>query len=277
MIALLRLCRLYYALPMSAILALTLWYALGDRIDAHRAATACAAVAVALVIAGGYSLNDYYDRRIDRFNAPHRPLPAGHVTPRAAALWAVVLFSAGLLLALAAGGRFALALAAVVATVVLYDANSKRLGLAKQLTVAALMTSFYPLAFAYAGLPTTARGATLYLFPFWIFLTSFGYETLKDLRDRHGDRLATGRASWVSRRPRLARRVARAALLAGALALLGPAWTGCGWVYRLLVPVPIALGIWAAFLPQVRARIAVYAQFVAVGLAALADIMLVGP
>ncbi len=277
MMALLRLCRLYYAVPMASILTLTLWYALGERIGEQGPVTAAATVALALVIAGGYALNDVCDQRADATNAPHRPIPSGRARAGVAAWWAVVLLVGGVAVASVCRWQFQVALAVVVVAVVLYDVNSKRLGLGKQVLVAALMTSFYPLAFAQAGLPTSGRGLSLYLFPVWIFLTSFGYETLKDLRDVAGDRLAASRPSWICRRPELALAVARVVIVAGAVALVGPAVAGCGWVYRVLVPVPIVLGLVAAWLPQARARVALYGQFVLVGVAALADIMVVGP
>ena len=276
MISLLRLCRLYYALPMSSILTLTIWYALGDAIATQWAGALCATIALALVISGGYALNDVCDLRADRTNAPQRAIPAGRVQIEVATLWSAGLFASGLLISAFCRWQFFVALTCVAAALVVYDLSSKRLGLGKQLLVAALMTSFYPLAFAQAGLPASSRASTLYVFPFWIFLTSFGYETLKDLRDVHGDRLAAGRPSWVQRRPQRALAVARGTIIAGALALLGPTFVGCGSVYLTIIPVAVALGFWSAFLPQSRARIAIYVQFVVVGIAAAADIMILG-
>ncbi len=276
MISLLRLCRVYYAAPMSLILTLTIWYALGDGIADQWTATVQATIALALVIAGGYALNDVCDQRADRTNAPGRPLPAGRVRPRVAVMWSVGLLGGGLAIALLCRWQFFLVLACVVAVVVVYDLNSKRLGLGKQLLVAALMTSFYPLAFAQAGMPASSRATTLYVFPCWIFLTSFGYETLKDLRDMPGDRLAARHPSWVQRRPQVALAVARITIITGAITLLGPALVGCGWVYRAIIPGAIALGIWSIFLPQARARMAIYGQFVIVGIAAVADVIVPG-
>ena len=276
MISLLRLCRLYYAVPMSLILTLTIWYALGDGIRDRWAATARATIALALVIAGGYALNDVCDHRADGANAPHRPIPAGRVRRRSASVWSLGLLGGGLALGWSCRWQFSLTLACVVGAVVIYDLSSKRLGLGKQLLVAALMTSLYPLAFAQAGIPAGSRAATLYVFPVWVFLTSFGYETLKDLRDIRGDQLAVPRQSWVQRRPRFALAVARTAIVLGAVALLGPALVGCGWVYLAIIPAAVALGVWSAFLPQPQARIAIYGQFLVVGVAAAADIMVLG-
>lgn len=276
MIALLRLCRLYYALPMSTILTLTLWYLLGSHIAAQWVGVLCATLALALVIAGGYVLNDVCDRRVDAVNMPQRPIPAGHVRPRTALVWAVCLFCAGLAFGLACRWQFQLTLLGVIGLLVLYNLRAKHWGLGKQLTVAVLMTSFYPLAFAQAGMHDNNRVATLYVFPVWLFLTCFGYETLKDIRDAQGDQLIARVPSWVQRRPHVALRVARLAILAGALALLGPAFVGCGWVYATLVPLPIGLGIWAACLPQLHARMAIYGQLVLVGVAATLDMLILG-
>lgn len=276
MIALLRLCRLYYALPMSTILTLTLWYLLGSNLAAQWVGVLCATLALALVIAGGYVLNDVCDWRIDAVNMPQRPIPAGHVQRRTALFLSLGLFCAGLAFGLACRWQFQLALLGVIGLLVLYNLRAKHWGLGKQLTVAVLMTSFYPLAFAQAGMQDNNRVATLYVFPVWLFLTCFGYETLKDIRDAQGDQLIARVPSWVQRRPHVALRVARVALVAGALALLGPAFVGCGRVYAILVPLPIGLGIWAACLPQLHARMAIYGQLVLVGIAATLDMLILG-
>ncbi|HQL54941.1 MAG: UbiA family prenyltransferase [Phycisphaerae bacterium] len=276
MIALLRLCRLYYALPMSTILTLTLWYLLGSSIGTQWVGVLCATFALALVIAGGYVLNDVCDWRIDAINMPQRPIPSGHVRRRTALFLALGLFCGGLAFGLACRWQFQLTLLGVIGLLILYNLRAKHWGLGKQLTVAVLMISFYPLAFAQAGLQENSRVGTLFVFPVWLFLTCFGYETLKDIRDTQGDKLITRVPSWIQRRPQFALRVARAAIVAGALALLGPAFLGCGWVYAILVPLPIGLGVWAACLPQLHARMAIYGQLLLVGIAATLDMLILG-
>ena len=276
MIDLLRLCRLYYTVPMSFILMLTIWYAAGEATPGQRGAAFRATAALAMIIAGGYAINDACDRRVDRINAPHRPIPAGRVHPATAAIWGSTLVLGGLGIASTARWQYLAALACVTVVMVFYDVTSKRLGFGKQLIVAFLMTSFYPLAFAQAGDTTSSRVPTLYIFPAWLFLTSFAYEILKDIRDIRGDRVARGMPTWIERRPSLALGIARGAMVASAVALAGPAFVGCGWIYAAIIPVAMFLAIRAASLPRERAMMAIYAECVVVGIAATADIMVLG-
>lgn len=277
MIDLLRLCRLYYALPMPLILLLTIWYASGDDMAGRWAAAAGASVALALVVAGGYVLNDVFDIEVDRVNAPNRPIAGGRVRVRTGLAWAIALLAGGLIVAaVVSRWQYPAVLAGVTALLVFYNAFSKRLGVGKQLIVAVLMTSSYPLAFAHVGDATGSRLTTLHIFPVWLFLVSFGYETLKDIRDIRGDRLVAVRPTWVQRHPRVAGRVARTTLAVGALVLFGPGFVGCGWVYWSIVPAAIVVGVAAAFLPRARAMTAIYVECVLVGIAATADIMVLG-
>ena len=276
MIDLLRLCRLYYAVPMSLILTLTIWYALGDAITDQWRSTWYATLALAMVISGAYVLNDVCDRRVDRVNAPHRPVSAGRMRPVIAVIWAVGLTLGGLGIATLCRWRFQVLLVFVAAVVTLYNFSSKRLGVFKQLIVSALMISFYPLAFAQAGGVTSSRTATLYIFPIWLFLTSFGYETLKDLRDIQGDQSAATGPTWVQRHPDRALAIARTTVVVGAMFLLGPGFCGCGPVYLSIVPGAMLLAVWSAFLTRRRAMLAIYGECVVVGIAATADIMVLG-
>ncbi|MFF9012642.1 SCO3242 family prenyltransferase [Streptomyces sp. NPDC014870] len=73
----------------------------------------------------GMALNDWADRAEDAVDRPHRPLPSGRVTPRAALAASAALTAAGLALA-ARAGRPALATAtALTATVWAYDLHLK--------------------------------------------------------------------------------------------------------------------------------------------------------
>lgn len=271
MIDLLRLCRLYYAVPMGLTFTLTVCYAQGLVQAMSSVSTALATLALMLVLAGAYTLNDVCDLPVDRINAPHRSLAAKKVTPRTAALLAVALLAAGMLLAVFCRPPFMLALGVVAVGLVIYDLWAKRWGVGKQLMVASLMTGIYPLSLVQAGGAASSRAWTLAAFPVWMFLSSFGYEILKDLRDLEGD-LAVHAPTWLSRRPRFARRVAQTALLAGAAILPAPCWLGCGRIYMSLVPLAMAAAIAATRLPLHRGITAVYVEFVIVGVAAAADL-----
>lgn len=55
-------------------------------------ATAAAVAATILATAAGNAINDYFDRDIDRINAPDRPIPRGAISPRAALVFSLGLF-----------------------------------------------------------------------------------------------------------------------------------------------------------------------------------------
>ena len=272
MIDLLRLCRLYYAVPMGLTFTLTVCYAQGAARAMSSVGTGLATLALMLVLAGAYALNDVCDLAVDRINVPHRSLASGKVNPKTAALLAVALLAVGMLLAAFCHPPFLLALGIVAVGLVVYDLWSKRLGIGKQLLVALLMTCIYPLSLAQAGGATTSRAWTLAVFPVWMFLSSFGYEILKDLRDLEGD-VAVHASTWLSRRPQLAHLVAQTALLAGAAALPIPYWLGCGRIYLAIVTAAMVTAVAATQLPVRRAINAIYIEFVIVGIAATADLV----
>ncbi|MFJ5833749.1 SCO3242 family prenyltransferase [Streptomyces sp. NPDC093089] len=73
----------------------------------------------------GMALNDYADREVDAEERPHRPVPSGRISPRAALAAATALTGAGLAAA-AADGRDSLAVAVpLAATVWAYDLSLK--------------------------------------------------------------------------------------------------------------------------------------------------------
>ena len=277
MIDLLRLCRLYYTVPMALTYLLTVYYARGGEAAGRWPGDILSAAALAMVIAGGYVLNDVCDLQFDRLNAPHRALAAGRVGRKAAAAWGAALMVAGLLLA-PHGGRLELlaALTAVAAGLIGYDLLSKRIGVGKPLVVAALMTTIYPLALAQAGGASGPRAMSLAVFPAWLFPTALGYELLKDLRDAAGDKQAAARPAPLQRHPALWRRVAAAAVVAPAPLLIVPFFLGCKAIYLGGAVIGIALAVTSAFVPVRRAIRLVYAECFLVAAAAAADVVILG-
>ncbi|MEN6504284.1 MAG: UbiA family prenyltransferase [Planctomycetaceae bacterium] len=86
MLDFIRLCRLYYALPLSLTYLLTLVYVMGGSLGAQWASASASTVALALLIAFGHVMNDVCDVAADRINNPRRPLAAGRVRRREGAL-----------------------------------------------------------------------------------------------------------------------------------------------------------------------------------------------
>lgn len=62
-----------------------------------RSAAATAVVGTVLATAGGFAVNDHFDRAIDAINDPDRPIPRGAVSPRGALGYAAVTFGGAIL------------------------------------------------------------------------------------------------------------------------------------------------------------------------------------
>jgi len=272
----LRLCRLYYAIPMSLAYTLTLYYACGGGMAGRWAGAILSTAALATVIAGAYVLNDVFDLEVDRGSPRRHPIAAGKVSRRDASVLAALLLAGGLGVAAMCRASFLVCLAAVAAGLALYDFLSKHLGAGKQIFVAALITSIYPLALTQAGGATGSRAATLAVFPVWMFLTSFGYEVLKDLRDRSTDPQIAGRPTLIRRRPVLWRRISAGVVAVASLLLIVPAFLGCRWVYMTIAAVAMALAMVASFVKVRLAIRLVYAECLLVGIAAAADVAVFG-
>ena len=255
---------------------LTVYYARGGDMAGRWGGAILSTAALALVIAAAYVLNDVFDYQVDRAHPGAHPIAAGRVSRRGAGDLAIALLLAGLGLGALCRWQFLAVLAAVACGLVAYDVFSKRLGPAKQLAVAALTTSIYPLALAQAGGARGPRVATLPAFAVWFFLTSFGYEILKDIRDSESDPPVAGRATPIQRRRALWRAIAAVVIAASSLLLVGPFLLGCGWPYMAIAGCAIPLALAAGF-AGVRAAIRLtYAECFIVGLAAGIDVMVLG-
>ncbi|MGZ4852409.1 MAG: UbiA family prenyltransferase [Halobacteriota archaeon] len=57
-------------------------------------------VVISLINAGGCAINDYFDREADAVSKPHRPIPAGDISPRGALAYTAVTFVTGAFLTL---------------------------------------------------------------------------------------------------------------------------------------------------------------------------------
>lgn len=185
---------------------------------------ACAAASAMLIAGAGNALNDRYDLEIDRVNRPHRPLPAGLLSPAAAELAGTVLMIAGVGAGFAAGAGLGLAAAVVAALLWAYAARGKRMGAAGNLLVAAAAGT----AFVYGGMAAHAWRPALYPAGFAL-LMHFAREIVKDVQDERGDRAAGARTTAVT--------LGRRRSLAAAAASLG--------LLFLLTPLPYLLGAYS--------------------------------
>jgi geranylgeranylglycerol-phosphate geranylgeranyltransferase len=145
---------------------------------------AAAVLATVLAVGAGNAINDYFDRDIDRINAPDRPIPRGAVSPRGALAFSVVLFAVAVGLALVlpplAVGIAVLNLLALVA----YTELFKGLPGVGNLVVAYLGGS----TFLFGGAAVGGDLSTAAVLFALAALSTFAREVIKDVEDVAGDR-----------------------------------------------------------------------------------------
>jgi len=277
--AFLRLMRLYYTLPMAGGWVVIVLYRTGDRIHSLPSPLVPAFLSLFCVISAAYVLNDVFDVPVDTINCPRRMLPSRQVSRQVATLWSMILLLLGLLLAWFSGLPFFIGIILLTLGLVFYDIFSKRLGFFKDLLVAALMTSLYPLAAAFAEAAPGPRIQTLYIHPFWLFFTALGYEMLKDVRDLPGDEKVQSlnsiahwsRKSWFLPAARLL--IVTAALITPLPYFLG----SCKYLYLAASLTAILLTLLSLRKPPAAAIRYIYAEVFLITLASLADLLWLGP
>ncbi|WP_266076696.1 geranylgeranylglycerol-phosphate geranylgeranyltransferase [Haladaptatus caseinilyticus] len=157
-----------------------------------------AAVAATWFATGaGNAINDYFDRDIDRINAPERPIPRGAVSPRGALLFSGALFGGAVVAALVLP-VLAIAIAAVnLIALVAYTKLFKGLPGVGNAVVAYLGGSTF--LFGSVAVAVGARGAVLpqgvntgiraaFILFLLAALSTFTREIIKDVEDMAGDR-----------------------------------------------------------------------------------------
>jgi geranylgeranylglycerol-phosphate geranylgeranyltransferase len=145
---------------------------------------AVASAVTMLATGGGMAVNDYFDREIDRTNAPDRPIPRGAISPRGALLFSLVLFLGAVVLTLGVLPPLALAIAVVnLLALVTYTELFKGLPGVGNALVAYLVGS----AFLFGGAAVGAPGASAVLAAL-AALSTFAREVIKDIEDVAGDR-----------------------------------------------------------------------------------------
>lgn len=134
-------------------------------------------------------INDYYDREIDAINEPKRPIPEGTISPIEALVFASVLTSIGLSVAVLTGRVpnwqcLTLAITSWMITV-LYVTKGKEKGLLGNLMVSTCIS----VPFIYGALVVEAALLlTTTIFVAIVFLSNTGREITKGIVDLQGDK-----------------------------------------------------------------------------------------
>jgi geranylgeranylglycerol-phosphate geranylgeranyltransferase len=134
------------------------------------------------ISAGGNSINDFFDLKIDRINKPYRPLPKGEISPFSALVFSISLFLFGILLSFWIKPLSIFVALVACGLLIVYSSVLKRRLLLGNFTV----SSVSALAFVYGGIAT--QDFRLSLIPAgFALLFHLGREVLKDVEDLEGD------------------------------------------------------------------------------------------
>ena len=138
---------------------------------------------VLFITSGANSLNDYFDREIDKLAHPLRPIARGAISPRSGLIFSMTLILLGSLFSFPLKKEALFLVILSVFLIILYNAKLKKLPLIGNFVVSTVAGSL----FLYVGLGLE-RWKSL-LFPaLFAFLFHFGREIVKDIEDIEGDR-----------------------------------------------------------------------------------------
>ena len=243
---------LYLFRPVTSLIAslsvlIGLVIGVGADIMPHLTEMTLAVAAAFLFSAGGFALNDYLDRDIDRINHPRRPLPTGTITPQNALRASAILLAASLVVAVAITWQAVLIIAAATIVAISYETTLKFRGIWGNLSISTLAA----LTFLFGG-----AAVDHLLSPFFASIVAFlfilGREIIMDIEDIEGD---TTRGTLPRRiGAQNAKRVAFVLILSAmAISILPYAPLGLfGLYYLLFVLVADAIFVYALFLVDRR-------------------------
>jgi len=162
--------------------------------DSQPVQVVAAVMATWLATGAGNAINDYFDREIDRINAPDRPIPRGAVSPRGGLIFSVVLFVGAIVTALALP-VFAIAIAALnLIALVAYTRLFKGLPGVGNAVVAYLGGSTFLFGSAAVAADAGSHAVpvegirTAGILFLLAALSTFTREIIKDVEDMAGDR-----------------------------------------------------------------------------------------
>jgi len=205
---------------------------------------ALAFAAAALITGAGNTINDYFDRRIDKVNRPDRPIPSGRIKAPEALTISQTLFIVGIFLTVFVNVACVLLAALNSLMLAFYAAGLKRRGFAGNLVIGYLVGS----TFLFGGLVIGEIQAAGILAAM-AALSTVGRELVKGIEDMRGDR-ASGLSTFPVRYGARKAAALAAAFIAAAIVLapLPRILDIFGPVYLWVVTASIIAFVWSAAL-----------------------------
>jgi geranylgeranylglycerol-phosphate geranylgeranyltransferase len=169
-------------------------------------------------------INDYYDRKIDAINEPHRPIPSGTVKPNEALAFVGVFSVMGFVFAVFVRVLCFFVAAAALAITATYITVGKRSGLPGNFLVSICVA----IPFIYGSITAIGTvGLNVLLFASMAFLSNTGREITKGIVDVKGDSAEGVKTLAV----RFGEK--NAAVAAGAFYIFAVALAPVTWILRL--------------------------------------------
>jgi len=225
---------------------------------------ALAAISAFLITGAGNTINDYYDRKADKKNAPKRPIPSGAISAKTAFHVAMALFVVGIAMSFFINYN-CLALAGLNSIVLFfYGRNLKSSVFVGNVAVSYLTAS----TFVYGALILGNPATTVFL-ALLAFLANVGREIIGDVEDIKGDKKAKIKTFATRYGPKRSWLYGRLYILAAVLMSPVPYFAGLlGFYYITLVLVADAIFIASivtknARMNQKLTKIAIFAGLVA--------------
>ena len=144
-----------------------------------------AVLSVFVITGAGNAINDYFDREVDKHNAPQRPIPSGNLSPEFVLWFSLGLFLSGILAAWFINPWCFLLATINSILLILYAWKFKGTVLLGNLLVSYMTAS----VFIYGGLVVGSVFVILFLFAI-AFLVNLGREIIGDVEDMKGDKKA---------------------------------------------------------------------------------------
>jgi geranylgeranylglycerol-phosphate geranylgeranyltransferase len=195
-------------------------------------------LALALITAYGLcgssmGFNDYFDREVDRVNAPWRPIPSGAVLASEAAAFSAALGALGLASSTLISIQCLAVASLAYAASLVYNAWLKRSGLPGNLIVSVVVAAPFIYGSVLSDGYISPRLAT-FILP--VFLSNLGREVIKGVSDVEGDSLRGVKSIARIMGPRFAARLGASLYMAAVAVSPLPYMLGLvSWTYIPIV------------------------------------------
>ena len=130
------------------------------------------------------TINDYFDREIDKVNHPERPIPRGIIRPKEMLTFSIIFFTIGIIISFFLNPLCLGILLATILLILLYEFYSKNRGIFSNITVGFASAA----SFVFGGAAVHNPYPPLIL-SIITFLVMTGREIICDIKDIEGDRL----------------------------------------------------------------------------------------